>query len=270
MFKFFRKIRKNLISQGKTAKYIKYALGEIVLVMIGILLALQVNNWNEIRKSRQAKSTYIERLINDLKSDSIAFSLNIENMQSKVKNGRYIMSIIDDKQTISDKKEFILSLQRVGRYLIVKVRSNTFLDLQNSGNLKLFNNDSIVDALRDYYFDEYEFWNTMYVNRVSEGFLPIVTDILPFGITEAIMNSEKKAGLEIAFNEDFEKYDLSISDADIALILKKIEGHDTFNFHLKNAVRAHMVNTSADQHIIDRATTLIKLLENLKNETNKH
>ena len=53
MIKFFRKIRQNLISEGKTARYIKYAIGEIVLVVIGILIALQINNWNTNYKRHQ-------------------------------------------------------------------------------------------------------------------------------------------------------------------------------------------------------------------------
>ena len=55
MLKFFRKIRQNLLSEGNTGKYLKYALGEIVLVVIGILIALQVNNWSEIKKIRVRK-----------------------------------------------------------------------------------------------------------------------------------------------------------------------------------------------------------------------
>ena len=50
MIKFFRKIRYNLLSENKTGKYLKYAVGEIVLVVIGILIALGINNWNEHRK----------------------------------------------------------------------------------------------------------------------------------------------------------------------------------------------------------------------------
>jgi len=49
MIKYFRKIRQNLLSEGKTGKYLKYAIGEIVLVVIGILIALQINNWNSQR-----------------------------------------------------------------------------------------------------------------------------------------------------------------------------------------------------------------------------
>ena len=55
MIKFFRKIRQNLLMENKTGKYLKYAIGEIVLVVIGILIALSINNWNENRKLENNK-----------------------------------------------------------------------------------------------------------------------------------------------------------------------------------------------------------------------
>jgi hypothetical protein len=66
MIKFFRKIRQNLLSEGKTGNYLKYAIGEIALVMIGILLALQVNEWNNERNRQRAEQDIIEQLIADL------------------------------------------------------------------------------------------------------------------------------------------------------------------------------------------------------------
>ncbi|MFK7783267.1 DUF6090 family protein, partial [Psychroserpens sp.] len=66
MIKLFRKIRYNLMSENKTGKYFKYAIGEIVLVVIGILIALQINNWNEQRKTRISEISYIQSIINDL------------------------------------------------------------------------------------------------------------------------------------------------------------------------------------------------------------
>jgi hypothetical protein len=78
MIKLFRNIRQNLLAEGKTTKYFKYAIGEIVLVVIGILIALSINNWNESRKSEKSTKVYIERLIEDLKSDTLMLSHHIK------------------------------------------------------------------------------------------------------------------------------------------------------------------------------------------------
>ena len=69
MIKFFRKIRQKLLSEGKTGKYFKYAIGEIILVVIGILIALSINNWNENRTKKQIFKTHLTNLIEDLKTD---------------------------------------------------------------------------------------------------------------------------------------------------------------------------------------------------------
>ena len=59
MIKFFRNIRQNLVMENKNGMYFKYAVGEIVLVVIGILIALQINNWNEnVKKLKQEKIYY--------------------------------------------------------------------------------------------------------------------------------------------------------------------------------------------------------------------
>ncbi|WP_191859412.1 DUF6090 family protein [Hanstruepera ponticola] len=69
MIKFFRKIRYNLMEQNKTGKYFKYAIGEIILVVIGILIALQINNWNETRKHAIAEKEFFKSITNDLNQD---------------------------------------------------------------------------------------------------------------------------------------------------------------------------------------------------------
>ena len=69
MIKFFRHIRQNLLSEGKTGKYFKYAIGEIILVVIGILVALQVNNWNESRVQRQKEIVILSELKKELEDD---------------------------------------------------------------------------------------------------------------------------------------------------------------------------------------------------------
>lgn len=83
MIKFFRKIRQNLLWEGKTGKYLKYAIGEIVLVVIGILIALQINNWNETRKQHIAEREFITSVKNDLKQDNAFIQLIIKGIEPR-------------------------------------------------------------------------------------------------------------------------------------------------------------------------------------------
>lgn len=69
--------------QNKTGKYFRYALGEIVLVMIGILLALQVNNWNENRKAKINEVVLVKQLLEDAKTDSIFFNNRIQSLKGQ-------------------------------------------------------------------------------------------------------------------------------------------------------------------------------------------
>tara|TARA_R110002073_G_scaffold108336_3_gene243419 strand:+ start:87084 stop:87839 length:756 start_codon:yes stop_codon:yes gene_type:complete len=69
MIKFFRHIRKSLLMENKTSKYFKYAIGEIVLVVIGILIALQINNANDTRKEKKVLHQYLAKISNNLDKD---------------------------------------------------------------------------------------------------------------------------------------------------------------------------------------------------------
>jgi len=78
MIKFFRKIRQRLLMENRTGKYLKYAVGEIVLVVIGTLIALQINNWNENRITKNLTKSYLLNIKSDLKADTITFVAGIK------------------------------------------------------------------------------------------------------------------------------------------------------------------------------------------------
>jgi DNA polymerase III delta prime subunit len=80
MIKLFRNIRKNLLQEGKTANYLKYAIGEIVLVVIGILIALQINNWNEKKKINQSIAEHLIILKQNLLEDRLQLEVLHQNM----------------------------------------------------------------------------------------------------------------------------------------------------------------------------------------------
>ena len=85
MIKFFRKIRYNLMSENKTGKYFKYAIGEILLVVIGILIALQINNWNENRKLNNNEKIILTDLVEDLELDYSAFTEDKKMLDKQLK-----------------------------------------------------------------------------------------------------------------------------------------------------------------------------------------
>ncbi|TYA59664.1 DUF6090 family protein [Formosa maritima] len=78
MIKFFRKIRQNLLMENKTSKYFKYAIGEILLVVIGILIALQINNWNEKRIQQEQLVSVYERTLSDIDNDIQELTANLD------------------------------------------------------------------------------------------------------------------------------------------------------------------------------------------------
>ena len=80
MIKFFRKIRQNLLIENKTGAYFKYAIGEIILVVIGILIALQINHWNENRKENSSLQILTENLNNEFEKNLIELELDISRI----------------------------------------------------------------------------------------------------------------------------------------------------------------------------------------------
>lgn len=78
--KIFRKIRQKLLIQNKFSKYLLYAIGEIILVVIGILIALQINNWNEYQKERTSEQLLLSEIRDNLKYDLNDFENNITTL----------------------------------------------------------------------------------------------------------------------------------------------------------------------------------------------
>ena len=153
MIKLFRNIRQNLLKENKTSKYFKYTIGEIVLVVIGILIALQINNWNENRKFKNQEIQYIKRLLTENKQDLITFSENIHALEK----GK--QSIIHFSETLKDNinSDSILIIAannyfKYGSIYPVFTSSNsTFDDLSSTGNLQVISNTNLRDSIVAHY-----------------------------------------------------------------------------------------------------------------------
>ncbi|TFV95681.1 hypothetical protein E4S40_05520 [Algoriphagus kandeliae] len=91
MIEFLRRIRQNLISENKIGRYLKYAVGEILLVVIGILIALSINNWNTNRSTQKETLNYLSNLINDLNNDISSFDGNTNFNKTRLKGIFYLL-----------------------------------------------------------------------------------------------------------------------------------------------------------------------------------
>ena len=149
MIKLFRKIRYDLMKQNKTSKYFKYAVGEIILVVIGILIALQINNWNENQKKTQIKQSYIENLRNDIIKDKEQLKIRLERNYAQLKR---IDSIVAFMNKPSSDVAIIFNYIKVhnisaGLRVTNNYNDNTFNILISSGNIDLFTNDFTNDLM---------------------------------------------------------------------------------------------------------------------------
>src|SRR5680860_447167 len=142
MIKFFRKIRYDLLEKNKTGKYLKYAIGEIILVVIGILIAIQVNNWNIERTDKNRETKYLSNIVLDLKKDISRLDFLIEFRKNK---------LIGDQKIIEHMNGIpVNNLTELTKYVVNSMmeenfspNNTTFSELSNSGNLNLISNDSI-------------------------------------------------------------------------------------------------------------------------------
>ena len=186
MIKFFRKIRQNLLSEGSTRKYFKYAFGEIVLVVVGILIALQINNWNEYRKDISKSRAILGEFKKDLASDTTGINRVVRLLERRTSYEAWALNKLVYQKTQGDSlKEALFSTvyqefiqDRTYNKLQVSQNPNLtgFLDLQN--NLTTYYTDT--KFLLDYGNQlEEEFQKQYNLNTLLRKELEIQLDPFP-------------------------------------------------------------------------------------------
>ena len=151
------------MEQNKTGKYLKYAIGEIILVVVGILIALSINNWNEEKKKTQLEKVYLNRLYNELNKDIITFSSEIQRLEeNNVKIVNFTNALNDESYNDSLLVKLTNEFMIYGTtYPMFNPSTSTFEDLSSTGNLSVISKtelrDSIVKHYEDYQFVELNF-----------------------------------------------------------------------------------------------------------------
>lgn len=150
MISLFRKIRQKLLAQNRVTRYLVYALGEIALVMIGILLALQVNNWNEERKAKIKSYNYLHRLSEDMEQILKDSENSIQGTEINLKNSIIVKNALES-QTLDDSARinFNKYLNEYHQYYMTMINLSTYHEMISGGELNLIPSRWIRTAFSD-------------------------------------------------------------------------------------------------------------------------
>lgn len=140
MISLFRKIRQSLLKQQKVTQYLAYAIGEIFLVVIGILIALQINTWNEERKTRQYELKMLKELKATLEKDRGYFSSQIPRLTNKQNAANRLLLMLENKEENLDTLNRYFSNLRFE--ILFQYNSGAYGSIK-SGGIDKISNDSI-------------------------------------------------------------------------------------------------------------------------------
>jgi len=214
MLTFFRRIRKGLLDSGNTSRYLIYAVGEIALVVIGILIALSINNWNENKKSDRVLKNYYSQILQDLEKDTTYIHQRIKILDSNILK---LNNYLDKFQKQVSLEKLLISQGKLNFGVQnLKFNTNTIETLQSTGDIKLIPIE-IRNKLLDLKNSQEEIIEVVSLNNIV--YANHITSAMNLGwmanIFESANNKSSKLFTELKVEDNFPK---------IALIINGISG----------------------------------------------
>ncbi|MFH4969393.1 DUF6090 family protein [Gaetbulibacter sp. M240] len=179
MIKFFRKIRYDLMDKNKTGKYLKYAIGEIILVVIGILIALSINNWSSLNKEKRILLSHLQTIKENLKNDE---SQLLEMRKFRMKSAEMSTKIIDQYKSgiIEDQVDFMETFMSIASERkfdsdqsgFQRIKSTSMFDSEELSVIreKILEYNKVVDATNFMEFRQNSQTEKLESELWSEGF----------------------------------------------------------------------------------------------------
>ncbi|MEM6516342.1 MAG: DUF6090 family protein [Bacteroidota bacterium] len=219
MIKLFRKIRYNLMEKGKTSKYLKYAIGEIALVVIGILIALQINNWNSERINRNAEIKYLKGISSNLSNDLLELEGHFKTDTIKFDAYTYLIRAFNADTVNSNDSLTISSYYKIFNPNWFEGQNVVFDDLKSSGRINFISSESMKDNVQTYYrfFEETikreEVANNVIIDLTLKNmkYFPVASFIEPT-FEERWNGKTGSPNLEFTQELDFKLYKSNIID----------------------------------------------------------
>jgi hypothetical protein len=253
MIKFFRKIRQKLLTENKFSKYLIYAIGEIILVVIGILIALQININSENHKKQQFEITILENIKEDILADKLDCELNLQYIKVEITNEQRLLDfLLNESLQPSDNISYVDAL---GIDLITAFHNASFINLQNNDIGLITNNNLYKEITRfyDFYVSALkEIENSHdYANTYDDKFIFFKKH---FKVIDKKTKINVGSGID-TWKQEFDRYNFAIKNVDT---LKKDE---EFKILLAESLFINSIKISFYQQLFEKIESLNKSLD---------
>ncbi len=175
MLRFFRNIRQRLLTENKFSKYLLYAVGEILLVVIGILIALQIDTWNQELQNNKKEQEYYHKFLEDVLLDEEIIKQEISATETRLNASISLVSLLlndePDQMLISQKLQSSVANSTIA----LKPTTNGYDDLKSSGSLNIIRDDALKFELDQFYSDQTQIMKVietngqLLLNRLMDG-----------------------------------------------------------------------------------------------------
>ena len=257
MIKFFRQIRRDLMEKNKILKYLMYAIGEIVLVVIGILIALSINNWNEEQKDLRQEQLILKQLRSEYKSNLAQLEEKVLMRNEGIEACNILLHQIDNPDAVNE-DEFYKSFWQI-------IRDPTFDPIKNdivgSEKLRLIRNEELVRILSNWSSEVYQ------VQELELEYKKYRTEIIiqcanRLGISRNINNALWKDGYtptEALDKKNNSKFTIKPTkkDLDLQKVLKDVELEGI----VSQVITFNQVTNLQSQTLRDRILNMLEIIE---------
>ena len=165
MINFFRRIRKKMADDNKPMKYARYAIGEIVLVVIGILIALQINTWNEQRKTNIIETKTLKEIRANLEMDVVELNSDIAIMDSINLAGEAVIAYLKSQDEPSYSFNYDVQVARINPHFDPNQGGYSLL---NSKGIDIISNDSLRGSISKLYESDYPYYAKYETERITK------------------------------------------------------------------------------------------------------
>ena len=257
MFKFFRSFRQRLFQQGKLKGYTGYAIGEILLIVVGILIALQINNWNEGRSDRANLRAYLERLRAEVVIDLDQKEKTMRRLEQSDEQGLELMRFIIGEVGEPDRVQLSEALIDAGKYTILSVSKDGYNNLVTRGNVELIENARLLERLA--WVHNNEGWDQQWHDNAMVGVYDDYTRYLPTVLPPLMFRHGAQAGFSGMFSDEFNATTRPLDSFFVEW--DELKNDREFRIRLDAVLQARVLQRMQYNRLENQLTNVLKLID---------